>query len=310
MSDPPPKKVGSLRDRIAAFENKGGTPAPAAAPPAPRPKPGGISWKPKAPSPPSSPGAAAPTTPDEAPAKRAGMSAADAKESIGLGGSLRDRMAALQGKAAFGAPAAPPPKPTGDKPKWKPPPVVPVAPAIGDDGEDDAPAPAPAPVPVVSPPLVSNVRALGEEDAGSDAPPVVEDQAPAEEGEKDPEDEERERRAAIAARMARLGGARIGMGPPVVGRKPEAKKSEPTPEPATATSEPAQAAPKDEAEKPAEAPPATSEDQNDVAPPGNRTVFNFSLASLTRPSEASAELTNPSANDDGSVKGSSSSALP
>ena len=30
MTDPPPKKVGSLRDRIAAFENKGGAPTPAA----------------------------------------------------------------------------------------------------------------------------------------------------------------------------------------------------------------------------------------------------------------------------------------
>ncbi|KAG1723025.1 uncharacterized protein EDB91DRAFT_185724 [Suillus paluster] len=121
MSETPPKpKPGSLRDRIAAFENanKGAAPTPG---PAPRPKPSTLqSWKPKVPSPPQSP---------EPERKTAGMSASDAMESIGKGGSLKERMAALQGKGAFGGGAPPPilPKPT-DKPKWKPPrPVSPPA---------------------------------------------------------------------------------------------------------------------------------------------------------------------------------------
>ncbi|KAK7681649.1 hypothetical protein QCA50_015383 [Cerrena zonata] len=118
MSDPP-QKVGSLRDRIAAFENKGPATPPVPAP-APRPRPaGGVSWKPKPPSPPSSPRAS-----EDGEKKSAGLSAADAQESIGRGVSLKDRMAALQGLSGFGggAPAIPPPRPAGEKPKWKPPP--------------------------------------------------------------------------------------------------------------------------------------------------------------------------------------------
>ncbi|KAL1745269.1 hypothetical protein HDZ31DRAFT_19165, partial [Schizophyllum fasciatum] len=124
MSDQPARKVGSLRDRIAAFE-KSGTSAPQPAPPpAPRPKPGGLSnWKPRSPSPPPPSAASAAEVAEEK--KRAGMSAADAKEAIGKGGSLKERMAALQGRGAFGAPAPPvAPKPASEKPKWKPPPAV------------------------------------------------------------------------------------------------------------------------------------------------------------------------------------------
>jgi hypothetical protein len=68
-----------------------------------------------------------------------GMSASDAKESIGLGGSLKDRMAALQGRGAFGGIpwcSSNTPKPAVEKPKWKPPPVV-SPPA--DESEGDAP---------------------------------------------------------------------------------------------------------------------------------------------------------------------------
>ncbi|EGN94025.1 hypothetical protein SERLA73DRAFT_189175, partial [Serpula lacrymans var. lacrymans S7.3] len=139
MSDqsPPPKpKPGSLRDRIAAFENKQS--APASAPPPPRPKPGGLQWKPRAPSPPSSPGSSADRA--QTPEKKtsgagSGMSASDAKESIGMGGTLKERMAALQGRGGFGAPAPViPPKPT-EKPKWKPPPVVQSPPTDEEDKE-------------------------------------------------------------------------------------------------------------------------------------------------------------------------------
>ncbi|KAF8881906.1 hypothetical protein BD779DRAFT_1675239 [Infundibulicybe gibba] len=117
-------KPGSLRDRIAAFEKPAAASSTGPPPPGPRPKPGGVSWKPKPVSPPSSP---ARTGDNAAPVekKSGGMSASDAKESIGKGGSLKDRMAALQGRGGFAAPPPPTaPKPAVEKPKWKPPPVV------------------------------------------------------------------------------------------------------------------------------------------------------------------------------------------
>ncbi|KAI5991110.1 hypothetical protein EDD15DRAFT_2130846, partial [Pisolithus albus] len=143
MSDqsPPPTKPkpGSLRDRIAAFENKNApaTSAPGSgtgtAAPASRPKPGNLQWKPKAPSPP-------PTPPDQTSkivGVGGGMSASDAKESITRGGTLKERMAALQGKGGFGAPAPPPTLPTKpvavEKPKWKPPPAISSPPADDDE---------------------------------------------------------------------------------------------------------------------------------------------------------------------------------
>ena len=217
MSDPP-KKVGSLRDRIAAFENKGSVPAPAQAP-VPRPKPASAaSWKPKAPTPPDSPRSSL-----DGGERKAGMSAADAKESITKGGSLKDRMAALQGKGGFGAPAPPPvaPKPAVERPKWKPPPVV----SPPDDEEGDEGEEAVSRSPVIMP------SAAEEEDAPKpveDKPDEVEGEATVDEGEGekevDPQEEERQRRAAIAARMARLGGARVGMAaPPIFGKKPDVK---------------------------------------------------------------------------------------
>ena len=209
MSDPPPKKVGSLRDRIAAFENKGGAAAPA--PPAPRPKPaGGVSWKPRPRSPP-------PVSNEETPAatKPGGMSAADAKASIGQGGSLKERMAALQGLHAFGGSSAPPPpKPATEKPKWKPPPVV--SPPPADDDETDEPHQSTA-----APETEPDAHEHKQTEEGEQAEKQDEGEA-----EPDPEEEERQRRAAIAARMARLGGARVGMAPPVFGRKPDIKKHE------------------------------------------------------------------------------------
>ncbi|KAH7908827.1 hypothetical protein BJ138DRAFT_309211 [Hygrophoropsis aurantiaca] len=227
MSDnsPPPKpKPGSLRDRIAAFENKGSA-GPTGPPPAPRPKPAGLQWKPKLPSPPSSPGSSA----DNAqPVERkvagiGGMSASDAMESIGKGGSLKERMAALQGKGGFGG-APPPiaPKPT-EKPKWKPPPVVSPPP------EDDEPETSVAREVSRSPPPAVEKRS---EESESDVPDVLKDSEDADTSQPDPEEEERQRRAAIAARMARLGGSRVGMGPPIFAPKPSSKKPQsPPPEP-------------------------------------------------------------------------------
>ncbi|KAF8157960.1 hypothetical protein B0H34DRAFT_706935 [Crassisporium funariophilum] len=241
MSDqpsPPPKpKPGSLRDRIAAFEKTSTTAGPAPGPaPAPRPKPAGFStWKPKVPSPPSSPSAS--TTDHAAANSKAGaMSATDAKESITKGGSLKDRMAALQGKGAFGAPPALAPKPALEKPKWKPPPVV--AAPVDDDDDHIAGAGevsnAAAAERTMSPPV--SVKSHASADAakvlseGEDSAPAAEPVAAATtEGDNDgealgPEEEERQRRAAIAARMARLGGARLGMAPPVFGKKPPIKR--------------------------------------------------------------------------------------
>ncbi|KAJ7594224.1 hypothetical protein C8J56DRAFT_926227 [Mycena floridula] len=139
-------------------------------------------------------------------------------KNIGKGGSLKDRMAALQGIGAFGSPSPPvAPKPALDRPKWKPPPSVPTV----DDEQADAPGP-------VDETLV-NEEVTGSEEALAE----------------DPEEEERQRRAAIAARMAKLGGARVGMGPPVFGRTMSSKKEEPKPEPTetevvTAPSEPSE----------------------------------------------------------------------
>ena len=220
MSDPPPKKVGSLRDRIAAFENKGPAPTPAPAP-LPRPKPaGGVQWKPR----PASPSSLPRSTEDNAEKKLGtGMSPSDAKESITKGGSLKERMAALQGRGGFGglpgvgaSPTSPPPRPAAEKPKWKPPPTIisshPEA-SVSETHESST----------TSPPRPSE-QDVARHDEDSQEHPTSTEIVPEEEHKPDPEEEERQRRAAIAARMARLGGARVGMAPPVFGRKPEIKK--------------------------------------------------------------------------------------
>ncbi|KAJ7016876.1 hypothetical protein C8F04DRAFT_1159006, partial [Mycena alexandri] len=205
MSDapPPPKKPGSLRDRIAAFEKPSTAGKSAPAPPPLRPKPaGGVSWKPKPPSPPADNATFAGGAETEGGAVRSGgaggMSASDAKESIGRGGSLKDRMAALQGRGAFGAPAVPAAPIVGTGKKWVPPPK-PVEEEEVVDKADETP----------------KTEGEGEEKEK----PEGEGEAAA-----DPEEEERQRRAAIAARMARLGGARVGMSPPIFGPKPVMKK--------------------------------------------------------------------------------------
>ncbi|KAI6044907.1 hypothetical protein EDC04DRAFT_2640623 [Pisolithus marmoratus] len=235
MSDqsPPPTKPkpGSLRDRIAAFENKGAptTSAPgsgtATAAPAPRPKPGNLQWKPKPPSP-------SPTSPDQAskiPGIGGGMSASDAKESISRGGTLKERMAALQGKGAFGAPAPPPAIPSKpaavEKPKWKPPPAI-SSPPADDDGVVGRAASRSPPYRRSTSPPSDVLSQTNEAEAKGSPPPEGDRTSP------DPEDEERHRRATIAARMARLGGARIGMAPPIISPKPVVRKpTAPAPEP-------------------------------------------------------------------------------
>jgi hypothetical protein len=160
------------------------------------------------------------------------MSASDAKESITKGGSLKERMAALQGLGAFGggSAATPPPKPA-EKPKWKPPPQVAIAPPLtGDDDEGDSAEadnkPAVSPVRAPSDDILATLSKHPQPQPGpaEERHSEIEDETPAA-GEEvlDPDEEERQRRATIAARMARLGGMRVGMGPPIFGRKPEIK---------------------------------------------------------------------------------------
>ena len=243
MSDSPTPdkpKPGSLRDRIAAFEHK--PPPSSAAPPAPRPKQANLSqWKPRAPSPPDS----QPLTNKQDTSR----SANDAKESITKAGSLKERMALLQGLGAFGGgqAAAPPPRPA-EKPRWKPPPQVTLVPPVtGDDEKDDSVSTGEVDnKPVISPLKVPSDEIVA---ALSKQPPPTQEGSSEVEGERpteaeeqvDPEEEERQRRAAIAARMARLGGTRVGMGPPIFGRKPEIKPKPAMPAPEATREEPSAA---------------------------------------------------------------------
>jgi len=172
------------------------------------------------------------------------MSASDAKESITKGGSLKERMAALQGLGVLGGgpAAALPPKPA-EKPKWKPPPqVAVVSPVTGDDdAADGAEADNKPVISPISPPSDDIVAALSKHPQPApiqEGQSEVEGEAPVA-GEEPPDanEEERQRRAAIAARMARLGGMKVGMGPPIFGRKPEIKPKPAIPAPETTEEE-------------------------------------------------------------------------
>ncbi|TFY67833.1 hypothetical protein EVG20_g3797 [Dentipellis fragilis] len=194
MSDPPaPKpKPGSLRDRIAAFEHKPAAPN-GPTPPAPRPKGALHTWKPRPVSPPPAPSGETVSN------KTPGMSASDAKESIGRGGTLKERMAALQGTGAFGGGAPPPPVPKADKPKWKPPPQVVKTPPI--DGEEEEDAKKDEGEDVEGAPVVHRVKAPAalENVLGKSPSPAAEGEAEQHEaeGEKEGSGEDGEQRAAF-----------------------------------------------------------------------------------------------------------------
>ncbi|CAK5271993.1 unnamed protein product [Mycena citricolor] len=226
MSDPsanPRPKPGSLRDRIAAFETK--KPADGAPPPPPPGRSGPrAQWKPR----PASPEGEATTGIGAAGAvggSGGGMSVSDARESITkAGGSLKERMAALQGRGAFGVVPSPP---ADKKPVVSPPPSK--APEDGAEQESEhqalederAPPPRTAgdkPTHTASDPILSPALS----DASEPPPAPIPD--PGTDADADPEEAERERRAALAARMARLGGSRVGMGPPVFAPRPRARK--------------------------------------------------------------------------------------
>lgn len=203
MSDQdPPRKIGSLRDRIAAFENKEPqAPAPA---PGPRPKPGHVKWQPRERSPPPAPVHADVTAAEHG---EGGMNPSDAAESVGKM-SLKERMAALQGRG-FGAPAPAAPPIQRTEKKWQPPPKPERTTSASEHEDEGAGA---GEERSVRSPIRSPMSALVE---------IERKEEPGDEPAED-EEEERKRRAAIAARMARLGGARLGMGPPVSAPKPAA----------------------------------------------------------------------------------------
>jgi myosin tail region-interacting protein MTI1 len=188
MSDnpAPPKKAGSLRDRIAAFEKPQAS-SSGPTPPPPRAKPGSLvgQWKPKL---------VAPSA-EDSDTDKGGMSTGDARQSISRGGGLRERMAALQGKGAFGAPADPntpnaPPLPSeqGKARIWRTVVDSPPPPAAKHDEYDDDDG-------ITTLPAADDTTK--EENVDGDSEPKTEEEL------------ERERRAAIAARMAKLGGARV-----------------------------------------------------------------------------------------------------
>lgn len=209
MADETPRpKPGSLKDRIKQFEASSTPPSGGPAPPPLRPKPGTLGqWKPKTLDPPSPSKAThdVGTSDDAARHAGGGMSADDAASSIRTGGTLKERMAALQGKGAFGPPATSnaPPLPSNDgKPRvWRTSPAPPISLKLEEEPSESRGATDDAHEPSATSPLSPK---------GEHAP-AAESEAEAEGEPKTEEEDERERRAAIAARMARLGGARVGM---------------------------------------------------------------------------------------------------
>ncbi|WVR06418.1 hypothetical protein IAU60_003449 [Kwoniella sp. DSM 27419] len=249
VADDSPQKPQSMKDRLAFFaaaQNKA-----AASPPPLKPKPatGGLTWSQRqklrqeqeakdreaaedaapatsggsAPATTAGPAAAVPSTEETSKEEGKGMSAADALSSISKGGSLKDRMAALQGSRAFGGSSGndesekPPPAATGKV--WKRPPAPEPEPEMGSaetagvHGEDKGDEPASVTHNVASSSTEAedgsqNAAVVGQEGAGDE--------------EEDEEEKEKARRAAIAARMAKLGArGPMGMMPPAKpARKP------------------------------------------------------------------------------------------
>ncbi|BEI80594.1 hypothetical protein CcaverHIS002_0111230 [Cutaneotrichosporon cavernicola] len=249
----------SMKDRLAFF-NKPQSKAP---PPPIKPKPvgGALTWsqrqklrleqeakerdaeaaarpasgEPSQPENPAAPAAAEPVSgptrsppePEQTKEEGEGMSAADAAKSARAGGSLKERMAALQAGGAFGrTPAPPPPKPSGKV--WSRPPPPPAPEPVEGEEDDGEVASAPAPVHRDASPGTEGEAAEAE---ASQEVPVEE-----EEQDVDEEEQEKQRRAAIAARMAKLGTrGPLGMSPmmgaprPIPARKPTRQATEETP---------------------------------------------------------------------------------
>ncbi|WVF68909.1 hypothetical protein IAT40_003682 [Kwoniella sp. CBS 6097] len=273
--DSPPRPQ-SMKDRLAFFAAAAQTKAP---PPPIKPKPatGGLTWSQRqklrqeqeakereeggssaATAPSSHPAAAPAAAPlistssepaaaasnDEKDEKEGtGMSAADALSSISKGGSLKERMAALQGHGAFGGgnaggSAEKPPPPVSSGKVWKRPPAPPAPePELEPESETDLPTESRQPKPEkelsagsesLKSPVTEEGDALAKEGAEHEGE---------QEEEEDEEEKEKARRAAIAARMAKLGArGPMGMMPP--GPAPPKPARKPTREPENATSSP------------------------------------------------------------------------
>lgn len=208
---------------------------------------------------------------------KSGLSANDAASSISRpGGSLKDRMAALQG--AFGSASAPSPAPKPeDKPKaMKQPDDVksPIEESLQQDPSELAKSPSTADAPEVAQGTVPDVdKEQTEETAASG------------EEEVDEAEKERVKRQEIAARMARLGGMRLGgppMPPPTV-KKPE---SESEPETLAASAEEVQATLEDSDELQEE---QKQEPEQDIPAPVDTTIVQkespLEVASEVEPEE-------------------------
>lgn len=128
------------------------------------------------------------------PSAKNSMSNVDAKEVIGQGISLKERLAALQVKGGLD-PEQPPPKPTTEKPKW-----TPSLKPVGPPAQSEKKAPANFETVTPSPPLDTELT-----------------ETPAE---KPTEPQEGQGRVAIATRMKPSGETRIRKGPPVIAPKP------------------------------------------------------------------------------------------
>ena len=208
-------RSGSLRERMAALQGKG---AFGSAPPPITPKPAMPSDNLQ-----SCEGECKPQC-------GGGMSAANAAESIGRGGSLKERMAAPQGKGAFGGPPSPiAPNPSIGRPKRGRLPSVPAPVTCWDESKE----------------ATRGVDASGREAPRSPPPraaarlsPECQGTANHEEislvqgdgGDHGSEEEERQHKAMIAVHVSRLGGANVGTGPPIVAPRPVICESSPLPE--------------------------------------------------------------------------------
>nr|ODN99813.1 hypothetical protein L204_02253 [Cryptococcus depauperatus CBS 7855] len=121
--------------------------------------------------------------------QNSGMSAADALTSITKGGSLKERMAALQGSGAFGGGTTASSLPASSGKIWKRPSVPDPVPNTEEEAEG----------------LESFVRVRSPETEDKDTLDKEAKEQSTKGEDQTEEDEEKARRAAIAARMARLG---------------------------------------------------------------------------------------------------------
>ncbi|MBW0460878.1 hypothetical protein O181_000593 [Austropuccinia psidii MF-1] len=210
----PASKPNALRDRIAMFNKPVSASGPPIAP-APRSKPP-LARKTLSipqPVPPVEVNQALSTTvstSDQHKCAPAGMSAADAEESVKAGGSLKDRIRLLQQQQQ---PLSGEQQPISSKPKreWKRPP-----PPSGDEGQPPL-AGMMVPISFQRPPMVDQA----EERIGNDQNTALAEDSTEPMASEEAEEDEIARRRRIAERMAKLGGAKMGFGFPGLALAPK-----------------------------------------------------------------------------------------